>query len=327
MNVLVTGANGFLGAWLVKRLNKDGVHPRILKRAQSDLSELEGAHYSECVGDVTNLDSFIRACSGVDVVFHLAGVVGYTPESRAIMKAVNVDGTKNMIQAALAQNVKRVVHLSSVVAVGASHSPHHVLDETSPFELSRYDLGYFETKRESERLVIEACQKHHLNAVILNPSTIYGAGDARKGSRKTQLKVARGRFPFYTHGGVSVVSVHDVVDVIWQARQLGQPGERYILSGDNLTIQQLFNKIAQFAGTQPPKLLLPTPLVLGLGYLGDGLRCLGHHTSLSFETSRVATLYHWFSSAKAQRCFQFKPQSADLAVLESVDWMRSKGLL
>src|SRR5690606_17288303 len=127
------------------------------------------------------------------------------------------------------------------------------------------NLGYFETKRKAEIIVRSAAEKKELDAVILNPSTIYGAGDAKKGSRRTQLKVAQGRLPFYTSGGVSIIAVKDVVDATYQAWQTGKSGERYILSGENITIKNLFTLIAGAANVKPPSIYLPDPVVFALG--------------------------------------------------------------
>jgi dihydroflavonol-4-reductase len=216
--------------------------------------------------------------------------------------------------------------MSSVVAIGASFDG-TPLNEESPFNLSRLNLGYFETKRDAEIIVQQACQRGQLEAVILNPSTIYGAADAKKGSRKTQVKVAQGKFPFYTSGGASIVSVHDVVQAVLRARLSGRNGERYILSGENLTIHQLFQQIADLAGVESPKIYLPNPVVHGLGKLGDLLEKFGKKGPLNSETAWTATLFHWFDHGKASAELGFNPRPAAEALKESVDWMKQNGIL
>ncbi|MEZ0391948.1 MAG: NAD-dependent epimerase/dehydratase family protein, partial [Pseudobdellovibrionaceae bacterium] len=189
------------------------------------------------------------------------------------------------------------------------------------------DLGYFETKRKAELIVKEACQKNRLDAVILNPSTIYGPGDARKGSRKTQLKVAQGKFKFYTSGGVNVVAVEDAVDGIVSAWKKGRTGERYILSGDNLTIRSLFEMIAKEAGQAPPQILLPGPVLHGIGILGDFMAVLGMKSPISRENAWTSTLFHWFDSSKAQGELDFKPRPAEMAISQSIQWIKENGWL
>lgn len=325
--VLVTGANGFLGSWVVRRLLEEGHQVYSLVRKTSDLSELQGVPTEYLYGDVTDLHSLLASFEGIDTVFHLAGLIAYKRSERAMMEKVNVEGTSNVIEAVRARNVRKLVHLSSVVAVGAGFSPNQVLNEDSPFNVSHLDLGYFETKRKAEALVKEACNKNRLDAVILNPSTIYGPGDARKGSRKTQLKVAQGKFKYYTSGGVNVVAIQDAVDGIISAWKQGRTGERYILAGENLLIKDLFAMIAQEAGQKPPQKLLPSPVLHTLGIAGDFLSVLGFKSPISQENAWTSTLYHWFDSSKAQRELNFKPRPAQEAISQSVQWIKDNGLL
>lgn len=323
MAVLVTGASGFLGSWLVRRLVERGERVAVLHRASSSLAEIAGLPFDSRLGDVTDPSSLDAAVEGVDVVYHLAGVVGYSRAERDVMERVNVGGTRFVIEAIRrAKRPPKLIHLSSVTAVGASRVP-RALDENSPYDIGALDLGYFETKRRAEHLVRES----GLDAVILNPSTIYGAGDARKGSRRTQLKVARGELPFYTSGGVSVVSVHDVVDAILVARERGRRGERYILAGENITIKDLFTRIARFAGVKPPSIYLPNPVVGALGHVGDALEQIGRRGPLNTENAWTARLYHWFDHGKARAELGFNPRPADDALRESVAWMKQEGLL
>lgn len=325
--VLVTGANGFLGSWVVRRLVDEGHEVYSLVRKSSDLSELHGVATRFVHGDVTDLHSLLQAFQEMDSVFHLAGLIAYKRSERAMMEKINVVGTQNVIEACRATGIRRLVHLSSVVAVGAGFSPEQILNEDSDYNMSHLDLGYFETKHKAEILVHEACQNGRLDAVILNPSTIYGPGDARKGSRKTQLKVAQGKFKFYTSGGVNVVAVEDAVDGIISAWKKGRTGERYILAGENLRIRSLFEIIAREAGHPAPHWLLPSAVLHGLGIAGDLMSAAGMNAPFSRENAWTATLFHWFDSSKAQRELDFKPRAAEIAISQSVKWMKDNGLL
>jgi dihydroflavonol-4-reductase len=327
MKVVVTGANGFLGSWLTRALVNEGHEVSALVRAQSDLSELEGVSCHYVYGDVTDLESLYKSFEGVDTVFHLAGLIAYKKSDRAKMELVNVRGTENVIEACLSKNVRRLVYLSSVTAVGAGHRPDEVLNEDSAYNVTDLDLGYFETKHAAEKLVVKAHKEHGLDCVILNPSTIYGAGDARKGSRKTQLKVAQGRFKFFTSGGVSVVAVEDVVQAIISAWKVGRSGERYILSGDNITIRELFRIIADAAGVRAPQTKIPNFVLFFLGSIGDLMERMGLKGPISTENAWTATLYHWFDNSKAKRELNFTPRPAGEAVRSSVLWAKQNGLL
>lgn len=326
MAVLVTGATGFVGAWLVRRLTEQGESVHVLHRKNSNLEDLQGLNFISRIGDVTDFESVASACQDVDTVFHLAGVVGYSRTARPLMDRVNVGGTRNVVEAIRTGRRPQLIYMSSVVAVGASFD-RRTLNEDSPYNLSSLNLGYFETKKAAEEIVLGAAHKGQIKAVALNPSTIYGAADAKKGSRKTQLKVAQGRFPFYTSGGVSVVSVHDIIDALLAAREKGRNGERYILSGENLTIQELFRRISELAGTKPPSIYLPNPIVKTIGKVGDLLENMGKKGPLNSENAWTAILYHWFDHSKASAELGFHPRPAQLALKESVDWMKQQGLL
>ena len=327
MKVVVTGANGFLGSWLTKALVSRGYDVHILARPTSDLSDLKGVNFKTLFGDVTDPVSLEKAFAGAQGVFHLAGVVAYRHEERAQMEKVNVQGAANVIQAAEKMKVPKILHLSSVVAIGASTSPKEILNENSPYTISKLNLGYFETKRKAEILVKAATDRGAFEAIIVNPSTIYGASDAKKGSRSVQVKVAQGRFPFYTPGGASIVGVEDVVDGIMKAWDKGRSGERYILSHENWTVKELFTAIAQEAGVKPPAHKLPSFVLHSVGFIGDALRPLGVKGPVTRENAWTSTMFHWFDNSKARRELGFNPRPAREAIQKSVQWMKEHGLL
>lgn len=327
MKVLVTGATGFLGHWLTRRLLDEGFEVRVLVRSRNKLEDLQDLKLEVVEGDVTNLASVETACRGVGGVFHLAGLIAYSRAQRAAMEAVNVQGTKNVIQAIQKNGQARLLHLSSVVAVGAGFTKNDILNEQSPYNIHHLNLGYFETKHDAEIAVFDAVKKGRLDAVAINPSTIYGPGDAKKGSRGAQLKVARGKFPFYPPGGVNVVHVDDVVDLCIKAFRSGVTGERTIACGENLTIQETFERIAKLAGVKPPSIALPRSALFALGKIGDLLESVGSKGPINTENAWTSVLYHWFSHEKATRDFGFKPRPAQEALEASIRWSQDNRLL
>lgn len=326
MNVLVTGANGFLGSWLTKRLVSEGYNVSALVRKNSDLSELSTTKPNYVYGDVTDLNSLRNCFRNQDIIFHLAGMVAYRKSDRPQMDLVNVAGTANVIAACEEHKTPQLLHLSSVVAVGAQAIPQAV-DENFLYNLRPLNLGYFETKKNAEDLVLKAVQENRIKAICVNPSTIYGAGDAKKGSRKTQVKVAQGKFPFYTSGGVNVVAVEDVVEGIMLAVKKGKNGERYILASENMYIKELFSKISRFAKVNPPDKQIPNFILHGLGIIGDSLNRIGISAGISRENAYTATLFHWFNCDKAKRELGFQPQASDIAIENSVRWMKDNNYI
>ena len=321
MKVLITGANGFLGSWLTKRLLAEGHHVSALVRKNSDLSELDGLKPNFVYGDVTDLESLKTNFRNQDVVFHLAGVVAYKSSQRPLMDLVNVLGTSNVVEACHEVQVPQLLHLSSVVAIGAEKNP-VVMTESSSYKIGPLNLGYFETKRKAEQIVMAAVKENKIRAVCVNPSQIYGFGDAKKGSRKNQIKAAKGQLLFYTSGGVNVVPVEDVIEGILLAWKKGHNGERYILSSENMLLKDVFQKISKLAGAKPPRYQIPAFALHGLGLLDDMLANFDKTVGVSRENAYTATLFHWFDCTKAKTQLGFKPTSADVALENSVRWMK-----
>jgi len=330
--VFITGGTGFLGSHLIEKLCREGFSVSALYRTEKKLKsflEQEEA-FKNIKVDWVKGDLFSNNWSleGFDFVYHLAGHVGYTKKDRAIMEKVNVEGTREVIKKI--QMVKglrpRLIYSSSVVAVGASKTKKEILDEKSSYTIASFDFGYFETKRKAEELVKRFCENGN-DAIILNPSTIYGPRDMLKGSRKFQLQMAKGNLKVCSKGGVSVVHVDDVCDAFIKSTFKGKSGERYILSGDNITIKELLNEIADWAKVPKVKYAIPTFLILTMGKLADLLGLIGLKTGVSYENLRVATMYHWFKNDKAKKHLDFKSRPFQESIDDSLSWAKNKGLL
>lgn len=319
--IAITGATGFVGSWLARKLIQDGHDVRLLCRDPKKLDSDLTTSAKTWIGDITDYDSLVSAFSGAERVYHIAGSVEYSRSKRAQMEKINIGGTNNVLKACEKCNVDFMVYTSSVVAIGASKKP-VTLNEDSPYDIKKLDLGYFETKRIAEENVIAAVHSGRVRSYIVNPSTIYGPGDFKKGSRKVQLKIALGKFPFYTSGGASIVSITDVIEGLLKVSEKGKPGERHILSGDNLTIKQLFDLIADEMGSARPNIYLPNLLVHSIGKIGDILEKLGKRGPLNSETAHTSTMYHWFDNSKAKKVLGLQPKSAEIAIKESILWLK-----
>ena len=315
MKCLVTGATGFVGSWLTKLLIDKKHDVRVLCRDVSKAPE----HVEAFHGDICNPNSLTKAVSGVDVVYHLAGFVGYSKKHLKTMKEVNVQGTHNIINACIHARIQRLVHISSVAAIGASFTPKR-LNENSPFLIENLNLGYFQTKKQAEDLVKQYVKSGKLDAVILNPATIYGAGDMIKPSRKIQLQVAKGYFPFYPPGGVNIIDIESVVEAIYNATTKGQKGQRYILSGQNILIKDLFQIITQAVGKKPIFIPISQSCLKILGMIGDQFEKRGQDFFITSEIAQISILFHWFDASKAQSELNLKPQNAQKAITNSIHW-------
>ena len=267
MKTLVTGATGFVGSALVRQLLERGSDVRILRRTNSQL-DLLGNHarsVEHAVGDVRDPESLQEAMRRVDCIYHVAGSVGVMARERrtiARMRRVNVEGTANVVDAALAAGIRRLVHTSSIAALGRQEGNGLLTDETATWQNSRMNSQYAISKRDAE-LQIHRGLAEGLHAVIVNPAVIFGPGRPGENTMRIfeAVKKLRGllRIP---SGGVNVVDVDDVAGGHILAMEHGRTGERYILGGENLSWATIFRLMAEAAGVPVPSRKLSLGLAL-----------------------------------------------------------------
>eukprot|EP00741_Cyanophora_paradoxa_P003602 tig00000093_g3499.t1 len=323
--VLITGGTGFVGSWVTARFLKEGHEVFVFDKNVSDTALLrytcgdKAGQIKFVEGDITDAASVDSAVKGVDGVVHLAGLIDYDERRRPALEAVNVRGTTNIVEACKKHKTKRLVHMSSVAAIGFSTDGKTLAREDMPFLAESYHLSYFDTKHASERVVLEAAKKGEISAVCMNPTTIYGPGDAYKSSRSQQVKTAKGKNPYYTGGGVNVVHVDDAVECIYRGFKSSASGERYIVAGENVTIRQLLGMIAEEAGVKAPGIYIPNFVVWLLGFL--------RLMKFTKERATVTTVFHWADNAKATRELGVQFRGARDAIRASVSWMRENCVL
>ncbi len=329
--ILVTGATGFIGSRLVRKLLErgDDVYALVRKRSSLDvLSDVAGKVH--CVeGDVTNPDSLLRAFEGMDQVYHSAGYtyMGGANGKAGLLHSINVVGTRNVMQAALEQKVSRVVHVSSITAVGIAKKRSKPCDESCGWNFGDVGLYYAETKIKGEEEVKKAVEKG-LDCVIVNPAFVFGAGDVNFNAGRIITDVYHKRMPFYPLGGICVVDVEIVVEAIIRAMEVGRTGERYILGGDNLTYKELAVIISKVTGTRKFMLPLPFPVAKILHDLLILFHSKNRVSKLFNPTMfRVASEFLYFSSEKAVRELGMKSEPIEKSIQRAFDWYKKEGLL
>lgn len=329
--ILVTGATGFIGSRLVRKLLGGGDDVYALVRKSSNLelfSDIAGKiHFVE--GDVTVAGSLRSAFEGMDQVYHSAGYtyMGGANGKTGLLHSINVDGTRNVMQAALEQKVSRVVHVSSITAVGIAGRSGKPCDESCRWNFDEVGLYYAETKRQSEEEVGRAVREG-LDCVIVNPAFVFGAGDVNFNAGRLIKDVYHKKMPFYPLGGVCVVDVEIVVEAIIRAMEVGRTGERYILGGDNVTYKQLANIIAGVTGTRMFMMPLPYPVAKVLHNLLVLLHTKNRVSKLFNPTMfRVASEFLYFSSEKAVRELGMRSEPIEKSVHRAFDWYKKEGLL
>lgn len=327
--VAITGASGLLGANLAAALRAAGHHIVATRRRSTKLTHLEDLELEWRTADLDDVDGLARAFAGVEAVFHCAAVVSVRKEVTPEMQRTNVDGTRNVVEAVRRAGGPRLVHTSSVVAVGLSTGD-QPCDETSPWNYEDFDLtnAYALTKRQAEEHVLGAVRAEGLDAVVVNPTYMLGPRDARPSSGKLLLDVARRRLPSWTLGYNNFVDVRDVARGMIAAWQRGRTGERYILGGHDLTYRALFELAAKVAGVAPPRLGLPLPLARVVGWWGDRVERRGGEPVVNSVQVRYAFTDRFrFSSAKAERELGYAWGPLEPAVRDALEWFTAHGML
>ncbi|HEV2098209.1 MAG TPA: NAD-dependent epimerase/dehydratase family protein [Stellaceae bacterium] len=323
MRVLVTGGTGFLGSHLCARLVGEGYEVTVLRRPTSDLGGLSRLGVRSAIGDVTDADSVNRAVDGQRFVIHAAALVGAA--SAAVHTAVNETGTCHVAAACRRLGVERLVHVSSVAAVGIPDDRRQPADEGFMFNLEGSPLGYHLSKRRAEQAVSRAAAEG-LDAVIVNPSAIKGPhGQYFRGDEIPNAVRRRTVVPCFS-GGTNVVHVDDVVDGVLGALRRGRTGERYILGGENLTWRQLARVAADLIGVRRMFVTVPAMMTGAAALSGRTMeRLTGHRPRVTDDVHFCASRFLFYDSRKAMTELDFRPRPYAQIVREYLDGEWSRG--
>lgn len=324
--VLITGGTGFLGYHLTKRLCAAGARVRTYSLPAKPGHPLDLLPIDIQCGDIRDADAVRRAVTGCDVVFHTAGTVAVWGPLLATMQGIHVDGTSNVLAAA--GESTRIVHTSSIVAVGAT-TDGHVLDENCPFNLVDEKIDYVHAKRGAERVAMEAAAKGH-NVVVVNPGYLVGPEDFEPSVMgKFCSRVWKAQLSIAAPGGYSLVDVRDVADGHMLAAEHGQVGRRYILGGENLYMAEFMRRLAAIADMRPRA--VPTLPLKAMWATAAACELHSWKTNRepypSFQHVRL-NRYAWFvSSARAERELGYSPRPLDDTLRDTYEWFVNRGRL
>ena len=327
MKALVTGATGFVGAAVARALLREGWEVRALARKGSDRRNLQPINVEVVEGDLNSVASLAPAVAGCEALFHVAADYRLGAFDPRELYQTNVEGTRNILDAARAAGVRRVVYTSSVATIGipkdgtpgSEDTPSTVADMIGHYKRSKF------LAEEAAREAVQAGSE----VVIVNPSTPVGPGDVKPTpTGQLVFDAAAGRMPAYVDTGLNIVHVDDVAAGHLLAFHRGRNGERYILGGQDMTLREILADISRLVGRKPPTVRLPSAVVMPIAYVAEAMaRVTGRPTRVTVEGVRMARKLMFFSSAKAVRELGYQWRPPTQAFADAIEWFRDQGLL
>jgi dihydroflavonol-4-reductase len=318
--IFVTGASGLVGSHLIQSLLAKGKKVRALYR--QTVPVFAGAEQCEWIqGDILDTIGLTEALEGVDYVYHCAAIVSFAPGAASKMIQSNVEGTANVVNACLIQEVKKLVFVSSVAALGRIRET-EAIDESMHWTPETSNSVYGQSKYLAELEVWRAMEEG-LQMAIVNPVIILGAGDWNNGSSGI-FKSAYNEFPWYTNGMSGFVDVLDVVDAMQLLMESDITGQRYVLSADNLPYRTLFNAIAAAFNKRPPYKKV-TPLLANIVWRLEAIKGMitGKAPLLTKETAATAQATVRFNNAKFLKAFPaFQYRKLDDTIIRVADELK-----
>jgi dihydroflavonol-4-reductase len=321
---LVVGGTGFIGSNIALRLVERRWDVRILERPDASRILLEGGPFEYCTGDVLEADSLMPAMQGIDVVFNAMGVVDYWNQGVEHMYRVNVEGTRNVMEACLKAGIDRVVHVSSTAAMGIH--PNEIVDETFFFNVKPERFVYGHSKHLAEQIVFDGIKKG-LKAVIVNPTTVIGPRDIRKVSSGMVVEIVKHCMPpLIPPGGINIVPICDAAQGTVEAAIKGQVGERYILGGENMTHLQIYQTIANVVGCGMKLKVMPRWQVSLVAGLTDMLQPqTSSPVPLTGTRLRLEAQCFYFETTKARSAFSMPQTALRIAIGRTYEWYQLMG--
>jgi dihydroflavonol-4-reductase len=326
--VLLTGATGFIGGRLLNRLSRSSLKVRALVRPASRRENLDGADAEVVVGDIRDRQSIRKSFAGCRYLFHVAADYRLWCQAGAGTFTINVDGTRQLMEEALAAGIERIVYTSSVATI-ARRTDSVPSDERFPLPACKAIGAYKQSKVIAEQIVLKMVAERGLPAIIVNPSTPVGPGDLKPTpTGKILVAAASGQLPVFVETGLNLVHVDDVAEGHLAALCHGKIGERYILGGQNVLFSQLLSDIAAFVGKPAPILHIPWFAALPAACISEAIALFSGKEPLATLTGvRMSRYPMFFSTAKAEAQLGYRARSYKDGLRDALVWFRDNGYI
>jgi dihydroflavonol-4-reductase len=325
MKVLVTGATGFIGGNLARRLCQRGYEVRALVRPGANTLTIDGLGVEQIPGDILDRDSMDRALEGCQSVFHCAAIYAFWSRTPELIHRTNVDGTKTVLQAARQAGISRVVFTSTVSTMG--FGPGKLSTEETPLDPNHLIGNYKNSKYQAELMALGMFEAG-LPVVIVNPTAPVGPWDVKPTpTGRIILDFMRGRIPAYLDTGMNLVNVEDVAEGHILAMERGIPGQRYLLGNNNVSLLEIFRILQEITGRRAPRWRIPYWMALAAGYLDEAVegRILSREPRIPVEGIKVARSPMYVDCEKAVRELGLPQNSIEVALEKAVRWFTDYG--
>jgi dihydroflavonol-4-reductase len=326
MKCFVTGATGFLGSHVARQLHDRGADLRLLVRRTSRTDNIADLPAEHAVGELRDAKSLKKGMAGCEFVFHVAADYRLWAMNGQELYQSNVEGTRNILQAARDSGIRRVVYTSSVATMGFGNNG-HMTDENTAVSLASMIGDYKRSKFMAEQLVIEAARGGQ-DVVMVNPTTPIGERDIKPTpTGRIVVDFLKRKFPAYVDTGLNLVDVRDCAEAHLLALAKARPGERYILGGENLTLKQILDKLAAISGLPSPSIRLPYAVAYVTGVVDTLVtgKILQREPRVTLDSVRMGRKKMFVTSAKAERELGWNSGPVDGALLRAVNWFRANG--
>jgi dihydroflavonol-4-reductase len=326
MKIFLTGATGFVGHQVALALAAEGADLRLLVRKTSNLANLEGIRGETHLGDLSDPESIRPALSGCDAVVHVAADYRLWIRDPKAMYRANVDGTRELLRGAREAGVPRVVYTSSVATMHF-RTDGLIINEDTPVALNDMVGHYKRSKFLAEREAIKAADTGQ-QVIILNPTTPIGPNDAKPTpTGRIIVDFLNRKFPAYMDTGLNLVDVAEVARTHVAALTLGEPGRRYILGGENLTLKQILDKMSAITGIPSPTVKIPFAVAATYAFFEEWItgRMRGREPRATLEEVRMGRKKMYASSAHAQQQLGFRIVPVYPAMRAAIEWFRAHG--
>lgn len=323
--VLLTGADGFLGSHILRKLVGKGYQVRAFLQKNRDQATISGLPYEPFYGDLLNKTDIDAALQDCDFLIHTVAITDIWPKRSELQRRINFDIVKNIAASVKKFNIQRFVHIGTANSFGYGNGDFPG-NETSPYAFAKFGLDYMDSKKNAQDFLLSEANEIKLPVVIVNPTFMVGEYDSKPGTGAMIVALMKGQVSSYANGGRNYVYVGDVANAAVNALDKGQIGECYIAGNANLNYKEFFTLVGESANVKTPKTKLPYPLLLVAASAAELISKFTKNAPLvSVPMIRIANEEQFYDASKAIKELYMPQTPIDIAVERSVKWFRENG--